>query len=91
MKHYETKWVITKGIDNAMKESKTFVKEIDDACGKYIKKDWGNLCEEDRVVNEDAIKYGGRVFASYNTVKGKIYIITEADRSVTTILFADEY
>lgn len=41
--------------------------------------------------NEDAIESGLRVLAHYETSKGGIYIITEADRSCTTILFCDEY
>ena len=53
--------------------------------------DWGNLDEEDKQVNEDAIKQGGRIFSSYLTNRRKLYVISEADRSMTTILFANEY
>lgn len=47
--------------------------------------------EEDKQMNDDALSTGNRIFAAYHTCKGKIYIITEWDRSATTILFADEY
>jgi hypothetical protein len=53
--------------------------------------DWGDLDEEDKQANEDALKYGGRIFSSYLTNQRKLYVITECDRSLTTILFAEEY
>ena len=50
------------------------------------------MCEEDKQMNDEAIKSGNdRILAAYETSKGNIYIITEHDRSATTILFADEY
>jgi hypothetical protein len=56
------------------------------ACG-----DWGELCEEDRKCNEDGLKHGDRLLSAY-TVRGKKYwVITESDRSVTTVLKPDEY
>ena len=54
--------------------------------------DFGELCEEDRTANVRAIERGGRVFSSY--VVGpdtKVWVITEADRSVTTLLLPSEY
>lgn len=53
--------------------------------------DWGNLCAFDRRQNEVALRDGYRVLSSYGTPAGKIWIITEADRSVTTILLPEEY
>lgn len=58
---------------------------------RYRSGDWGNLCEEDKRANELAIQHGGRIVASYLLEDEKLYVITEADRSVTTILFAYEY
>ena len=59
---------------------------------RYKNQDWGNLCEEDKKLNDEAIKTGnGRILAAYETSKGKIYIITESDISATTILFSEEY
>lgn len=52
----------------------------------------GELCGEDQQTNLDAVKNGGRIFSSYLLQdKTKIWIITEADRSSTTILLPDEY
>lgn len=60
---------------------------------RHICGDWGDLCDEDKEVNEDALVNGGRLMSSYtfeNTGE-KIWIITEADRSITTILFPSDY
>lgn len=53
--------------------------------------DWGDLCEEDKVANYDALKDGTRILSAYKLPNGKVWIITEADRSVTTILKPEEY
>jgi hypothetical protein len=53
--------------------------------------DWGDLCASDRRQNEAALRSGERVFSSYETPAGKVWVITEADRSVTTILLPKEY
>ena len=54
--------------------------------------DWGDVCAEDAAENELALREGFRLLSSYRTGKGvKLWIITEADRSVTTLLLPDEY
>ena len=53
--------------------------------------DWGELCLFDRRQNEIALREGYRVFSSYETSAGRVWIITEADRSSTTILLPEEY
>jgi hypothetical protein len=53
--------------------------------------DWGELCTFDRRQNEIALRDGYRVFSAYETTAGRVWIITEADRSVTTILLPEEY
>jgi hypothetical protein len=54
--------------------------------------DWGDVCEEDRKENELSLKKGFRLLSSYRTKKGvKLWVITEADRTSTTILLPDEY
>jgi hypothetical protein len=53
--------------------------------------DWGDLCTFDRRQNEIALRDGLRVFSSYDVPAGKVWIITEADRSITTILLPEEY
>ena len=52
----------------------------------------GITCEEDAEMNTEAVNNGDdRILAVYKTCKGNIWIITEWDRSVTTILFPSEY
>jgi hypothetical protein len=54
--------------------------------------DWGDLCAEDAALNEAAVGDGGRILSAYPLAGGtKLYVVTEADRSFTTALLADEY
>jgi hypothetical protein len=53
--------------------------------------DWGELCAFDRRQNEIALREGYRVLSSYDISAERVWIITEADRSVTTILLPEEY
>ncbi|MBI3861096.1 MAG: hypothetical protein HY290_04290 [Planctomycetia bacterium] len=54
--------------------------------------DWGDLDEQDWRQNEAALEHGGRLFSRYRTRQGtKLYVITEHDRSITTILLPEEY
>lgn len=54
--------------------------------------DWGDICPEDKYLNDEAVNDEGRLLSAYSTSKGaKLWIITEADRSATTILLPDEY
>ena len=83
--------VMTRGIADAM-ESETFSKQVQEAIRKYSTCDWGIICEEDAAMNTEAVENGNdRILAVYETCEGNIWIITEWDRSVTTILFPDEY
>ena len=54
--------------------------------------DWGSLPEEDRAANDCALARGGRILSAYQAVNGtKFWLITEADRSKTTILLPEDY
>lgn len=54
--------------------------------------DWGDLCQEDWLMNDEAVRNGDRILSVYHLSDGeKIWIITEADRSVTTVLFSEDY
>ena len=52
---------------------------------------WGDLSDEDRKANLRAIVYDERVFSAYTVNGSRLYVITEADRSSTTLLRASEY
>lgn len=81
----------TSGIDHLINEHPSYIDELIKCFERYITMDFGSLCEEDVKANLDAIKYNERILGSYSTTYGKVFIITEADRSTTTILLAEEY
>ena len=59
---------------------------------RHLRGDWGDLCQEDKTENELSLKHGFRLMSSYEVTKtDKLWIITEADRSVTTLLLPAEY
>jgi len=59
---------------------------------RHVRGDWGDLDEEDRHLNDEAVKDGIRIFSAYHTAKGvKVWVITESDRSSTCILLPEEY
>jgi hypothetical protein len=59
---------------------------------RHVTGDWGELDEEDRRENELSVAHGFRLLSSYALSSGtKLWIITEADRSSTTILLPSEY
>ena len=53
--------------------------------------DWGDLNAQDRRENELSLKHGWRILSSYPVGGKTVWVITEADRSVTTILLPEEY
>jgi len=53
--------------------------------------DWGDLDDEDKEANEEALVKDTRIFSSYSVAEDKIWIITEADRSFTTFLMPKDY
>ena len=62
------------------------------ALRRHASGDWGELGEEDRAANDRALVEGTRLLSAYRSSKGiRFWIITEADRSVTTILLPEDY
>ncbi len=83
---------ITKGVDFRMRDDPKFAHFVKRSLGRYKAGDWGDTCEEDAKSNDYAVKHGERILAVYDYDKEtKIWIITEWDRSVTTILYPSEY
>ena len=59
---------------------------------RHMAGDWGEVDAEDKAANDLALTDGSRLLSAYRTTKRqKLWIITEADRSVTTILLPEEY
>jgi predicted RNA-binding protein with PUA-like domain len=68
--------------------------EVLEALRRHQRGDWGDVCNEDAKANDQALKYGDRLFSVYHTEEPetiKFYIITEWDRSYTTILLPEGY
>lgn len=84
--------VSTRGVFEKMQEYPHFAQFVNESLRRHMIGDWGDLGKEDKQENELSLKEGYRLLSAYEG-KGlpKIWIITEADRSATTILFPDEY
>ncbi|QDV66094.1 hypothetical protein [Crateriforma conspicua] len=68
------------------------MEEVQEALHRHVTGDWGDVCKEDAQQNEWALKNDARLLSSYKSKDGeKFWIITEADRSSTTILLPSEY
>ena len=66
--------------------------ELIESLNRHARGDWGEICDHDRKENEFSLQNGFRLFSVYRTESGiRYWIITEADRSVTTILLPHEY
>ena len=66
--------------------------EIQEMVLRHANGDWGDLCEEDRESNEEALREGNRLMSSYKSRDGEaVWVITEWDRSATTLLLPEEY
>jgi hypothetical protein len=66
--------------------------DIQAALRRHVTGDWGDLDEHDKLANEEALLRGDRLFSAYHSETGvKFYVITEWDRSVTTVLLPEDY
>lgn len=89
--------VTTSGVAMRMGRDPSFAKGIERSLRRHATGDWGDLVPEDKEMNDAALEaekkgeYSDSLFSLYNIDGVEIYIITEVDRSVTTILFPEEY
>ena len=58
---------------------------------RHLGGDWGELPEEDHLSNDEAVELGHRILSEYRLTGIRVWIITEHDRSVTTLLRPDDY
>lgn len=68
--------------------------DVHQALRRHAAGDWGDVCEEDRQENEFSLDKHLRLFSAYHTTEippRKFWIITEADRSATTVLLPEDY
>lgn len=86
---------LTNGVNDLAFESTQFAEFLCRSMSRYIASDWGDISDDDKMSNDEAVASGDdRIFAAYKHDEHpdwKIWIITEWDRSVTTILFPSEY
>ena len=62
------------------------------ALKRHLSGDWGDVSEDDKQSNDEAVKDGDRILSAYHAPdRTKFWIITESDRSMTTLLLPDEY
>ncbi|MEE9199146.1 MAG: hypothetical protein V3U26_05055 [Dehalococcoidia bacterium] len=86
--------LMTRGVSDLADSdpSGNFRAVLADLLRRHASGDWGALSSEDLRANEQALKNGDRVFSCYRLLSGvKLWVITEADRSSTTILLPEEY
>jgi hypothetical protein len=89
--------VATRGVYDLACRNPDFADFIEKSLNRHVKGDWCDVDDEDKLTNDQALKQGLRLLSAYNDDQfpkhgiSTIWIITEADRSATTILFPDEY
>ncbi|MBO5600306.1 MAG: hypothetical protein J5897_04620 [Candidatus Methanomethylophilus sp.] len=89
--------VTTQGIRNRIENQLGFAAFVESALTRHSSGDWGDLSEDDREMNDAAIEAEQKgeptdqLFSAYECGTDKIWIITEYDRSVTTVLLPEEY
>ena len=78
--------MITRNAKNALPR-----REVDAALNRHLSGDWGDVCQSDWQRNEQALRDGDRLLSVYQTQAGeKFWIITESDRSTTTVLLPSD-
>lgn len=82
--------VVTASVNARMKTDPGFDKFVKVSLGRFKRGDWGVLCDEDKARCDKAIENGEMVMGSYARNGEEIWIITEWNRSTTTILFPHE-
>lgn len=75
----------------ALREAAELEADLLRLLGRHVTGDFGDLSEDDRRENELSIEKGFRVLSAYEENGSRFWVITEADRSVTTILLPEEY
>jgi len=83
--------LMTRGVNDLVSEDEEFARFTWQFLKRHSVGDWGDLSEEDKKENEFSLGKNLRLLSAYERGNYKIWIITEADRSATTILFPEEY
>jgi hypothetical protein len=65
--------------------------DVQQGLSRHASGDWGEVCPDDARTNADALKHGNRLMSVYGQGDQRFWIITERDRSVTTVLMPLDY
>jgi len=80
--------VATRGAQGLLEAAGVGAREL---LARHIVGDWGEVAPEDAEANEEDLRRGERLLSSYPVGEERIWIITERDRSATTLLLPSEY
>lgn len=65
--------------------------EVLTALRRHTSGDWGDLCPEDTLANDEALHQGGRLLSAYGQGTHRFWVISESDRSATIVLLPEDY
>lgn len=83
---------ITRAVNEKTADDVEFAKFVHSSLMRHMSGDWGEISVEDKEANQEALAAGLRLFSAYEKEgMPKIWIITEADRSSTCVLFPEDY
>ena len=83
---------MTRGVAAKLSDDLAFAEFVTESLRRHVNGDWGELSEEDKQENEFSLEHGLRLLSAYvREGMPKVWVITEADRSATTVLFPEEY
>jgi len=84
--------VMTRGVNDLVADNGKFAAHVYQSLKRHLAGDWGDVCAEDKMANESALRRGDRIMSVYkNDRLPVVWVITEWNRSATTILLPEEY
>ncbi len=90
--HNQTKFRLGRLVATQNALDSVSLEDIQEALDRHSQGDWGDLCDEDVAANEEAVIHGSRLLSAYKSRSGvRFWIITERDRSSTTVLLPSDF
>lgn len=83
--------LMTESISDTVSLDDDFAAFVLSSVMRHINADWGDVCADDKISNFKALQNDERLLSAYHLDEIRIYVLTEADRSNTMVLFPDEY
>ena len=82
---------MTRGIAGAVERSESLAAGVLEALRRHRGGEWGEVCADDASANDWSLTHGERLLICYTIAGKRVWIITERDRSATTVLYPSEY